>query len=283
MRHPLMAPHANFPCVGDDRWVSIAVRTQEEWEAFSEAIGNPAWTSDPRFADAYSRSQHLRELNQEIGRWTRERTAEDVSEVLQQAGVGAVPVMNIEDQFTNPHFQEREAFAEVEHPRIGAEWMPGNPWQLSDSPGKVSRAAPLLGEHNRYVFQELLGYVEEAFLALENGGVLTCGRYRAHNPRTLGWRPCRGERDQVKLKFDVWRPTCMAKVWFVGKLSLLHLAPTAEETAPAAHYDAANGGIADAAGRPLRPRDQKSLASPWAFGGRLSSSSQGSEMLNGLR
>ena len=173
MRHPLMAPHANFPCVGDDRWVSIAVRTQEEWEAFSEAIGNPAWTSDPRFADAYSRSQHLRELNQEIGRWTRERTAEDVSEVLQQAGVGAVPVMNIEDQFTNPHFQEREAFAEVEHPRIGAEWMPGNPWQLSDSPGKVSRAAPLLGEHNRYVFQELLGYVEEAFLALENGGVLT--------------------------------------------------------------------------------------------------------------
>ena len=171
--HPLMAPHANYPCQGDDKWVSIAVQTPEEWEAFSRAIGNPPWTSEPRFADAYSRSQHVGELNQNVATWTIGHTAEEVTEVLQNAGVAAMPVMNIEDQFTDSHFQERGAFAEVDHPRVGAEWLPGNPWQLSDTPGKVSRAAPLLGEHNRYVFQELLGNGEEAFLALESGGVLT--------------------------------------------------------------------------------------------------------------
>ena len=172
-RHPFMAPHANYPCRGDDRWVSIAVKTQEEWEAFCEAIGSPSWTSDPRFADAYLRSQNLDELDRRVAQWTGEHTPEEIADVLQGAGVAAVPVMNIEDQFTSPHFQERGVFVESEHPRVGAEWLPGIPWQLSDTPGQVSRHAPLLGEHNDYVVRELLGYREEDYRALEQAEVLT--------------------------------------------------------------------------------------------------------------
>ena len=172
-RHPAFAPHANYPCLGEDRWVSIAVKTQEEWEAFCSAISNPPWTADPRFADAYYRSQCLEELDKHIGRWTREHTPEEVTDILQEAGVAAMPVMNIEDQFTSPHFQERGAFAEVEHPRVGAEWLPGIPWQLSDTPGRVRRHAPLLGEHNRYVFGELLGHGQEELQTLEEAGILT--------------------------------------------------------------------------------------------------------------
>ena len=169
---PLMAPHSNYPCRGEDRWVSIAIKSQEEWAAFCEAMGDPPWTSDPRFDDAYSRSQHYEELDQHVGRWTREHTPEEVTEILQQASVAAMPIMNIEDQFTDPQFQNRVVFVELEHPRVGTEWVPGTPWQLSDTPGQVRRHAPLLGEHNRYVFQDLLGYGEEAYRELEEGGAL---------------------------------------------------------------------------------------------------------------
>ena len=171
--HPLMAPHGNYPCKGEDKWVSIAIKTQEEWEAFREAIGQPCWTSEPDFADAYSRSTHLEELDQHVGRWTREHTAEEIEDILQRTGVAAIPVMNIEDQFTAPHFRERGVFVESEHPRVGMEWIPGIPWQLSDTPGQVRRHAPLLGEHNGYVLRELLGYRESGYRGLEERGVLT--------------------------------------------------------------------------------------------------------------
>ena len=172
-RHPMMAPHGNYPCRGDDKWVSIAIKTDQEWEAFCQAIGQPRWASEPRFADSYSRWRHLDELDQHMGRWTGERTVEEVAEILQEAGVAAVPVMNIEDQFTSPHFQERGVFVECEHPMVGMEWLPGSPWQLSDTPGQVRRHAPILGEHNRYVLQELLGHAEEEYRRLEENEVLT--------------------------------------------------------------------------------------------------------------
>ena len=171
--HPLMAPHGNYPCLGEDSWVSIAVNTQAEWEAFCKAIGNVDWTSDPRFADSYSRCQHVGELDREVSLWTRERIPEEVVDTLQGAGVAAMAVMNIEDQFTSPLFQERGVFVESEHPKVGIEWVPGFPWQLSDTPGQIRHHAPLLGQHNAYVFRELLGHSEESHRLLEDAGILT--------------------------------------------------------------------------------------------------------------
>jgi len=116
---------------------------------------------------------HREELDGHIARWTRERTAEEAARLLQEEGVAAMPVMNIEDQFTNPHLRERGAFVEIEHPKVGMEWLPGIPWRLDRTPGGVERPAPLLGQHNAYVFQELLGLDPQEVQALEAEGVLT--------------------------------------------------------------------------------------------------------------
>jgi benzylsuccinate CoA-transferase BbsF subunit len=179
--HPLMAPHGNYPCKpvqsggdgGEDRWVSITVATQAEWSAFRDALGHPPWAEDPRFGDAYSRSLHRAQLDRKVAGWTSQRTREEVAGTLQKAGIAAAPVMNIEDQFTDPHYRERGVFVESEHPRVGAEWLPGIPWQLSDTPGQVRRHAPLLGEHNPYVFRDLLGLPQGEYTALTESGTLT--------------------------------------------------------------------------------------------------------------
>jgi benzylsuccinate CoA-transferase BbsF subunit len=158
--HPAMVPHGNYRCAGDDAWVAVAVRSEDEWRAFCQATGHPQWADDPRFADAYRRMQHRIELDALITRWTGQHTSYEVMEILQAAGVAAMPVMNLEDQFRDPHLREREIHLECEHPKVGLEFLHGIPWRLSHTPGHISRPAPLLGEHNQYVFGELLGLQE---------------------------------------------------------------------------------------------------------------------------
>ena len=170
---PLMAPHGNYPCQGDDRWVSITVAGQAEWEAFCEASGTPGLKDDARFADPHSRTLNRAELDRAVGAWTADHTREEVVEVLQRAGVASAAVMNIEDQFVDPHYRERGVFVESEHPMVGAEWLPGVPWELSETPGEVRRHAPLLGEHNGYVFRDLLGVGVEELARLGDRGALT--------------------------------------------------------------------------------------------------------------
>ena len=154
---PDFAPHNNYPCAGDDQWVSIAVRTEEEWQSLCRALGNTDWSSDPRFTNKRSRLFNSRELDRLVGNWTRRHSREEITRLLQQHGVAAMPVMNIEDQFTDSHWQAREAYVDIEHPHAGTEWLYGMPWLLSDTPGSVRTPAPLLGQHNEYVFCQLLG------------------------------------------------------------------------------------------------------------------------------
>ena len=92
--------------------------------------------------------------------------------MLQSHGVAAMPIMNIEDQFSDPHWQQRQAFAQVEHPHLGVEWLYGIPWLLSDTPGSIRTAAPTLGQHNDYVFGQLMGLSASEIERLQAGNVI---------------------------------------------------------------------------------------------------------------
>ena len=154
---PAYAPHNNYPCAEPDRWVAIAVGDDAEWRAFREALGNPSWATEGRFATLDARLERVEELDALVSDWTRQHSASDITELLQAHGVAAMPVMNIEDQFLDPHLQERQAYLEVEHPHVGIEWLYGMPWLLGSTPGGIRRPAPLLGQHNDFILGELLG------------------------------------------------------------------------------------------------------------------------------
>lgn len=170
--HPSMAPHGNYPCQGDDKWVSIAVGSEEEWQAFRRALGDPPWAQDERFADAYRRLNNREALDKFVAAWTREHSPYEVTDILQKAGVAAMPVMGIEEQFSDPHYQARGVYVDVEHPIIGAEIIYGLPWKLSDTPGAIRGPAPNLGQHNDYVFREILGLSSEEIARLTEEGVI---------------------------------------------------------------------------------------------------------------
>ena len=154
---PAYAPHNNYPCAEPDRWVAVAVGSDEEWAQLCEAMGNPSLSEESKFATLSARLENIAELDTLVSGWTGQHSAQEVTDTLQRHGIAAMPVMNIEDQFLDPHLQERQAYLEVEHPRVGIEWLYGMPWLLSGAEAGIRRPAPLLGEHNHYVFRELLG------------------------------------------------------------------------------------------------------------------------------
>ena len=157
----LMAVHNNYPCKGDDKWVSIAILTDEEWESFCAALGNPDWTQTNDFEDSYKRSRNRKKLDQHISEWTRTQSPYEVMGILQNAGVAATPCADTEDRFSDPHFQERQNIVNIEHPVTGLDFIPNVVCNLSETPGEIRRPAPMLGEHNQYVYGELLGLSKE--------------------------------------------------------------------------------------------------------------------------
>ena len=157
---PDFAPHNNYPCSEADTWVAISVGADAEWDALVDVVGDKTLSHSPDFADHSARWNNRRALDKAISAWTRTRSAPEITELLQARGVAAMPVMNIADQFADPHLNARETYVEVEHPRVGAEMVYGVPWRFSDTPGGVHNPAPLLGQHNDYVLGQVLGIDE---------------------------------------------------------------------------------------------------------------------------
>ena len=155
----VMAPHDCYP-VANGRWVAIAVRTEQEWLDLCSASGNEQWAGDARFVDLAARQAHLEPLNELIADWTRARSSEEVVSALQAHGVAATPVLRLDDQVDDSYFYDRGAFVDAVHPLLGSMLGTGQAARLAGE-RPAARPAPMLGEHNDYVFGEILGVSPE--------------------------------------------------------------------------------------------------------------------------
>jgi len=135
-------------------------------------MGNPAWTSDERFASSYSRWQNQEQLDRHIQEWTISHSHLEVMKKLQAAGVAAMPSFSAEELFSDPHMQERKAFTEINHSVMGKQMVMSPPFKLSETPATIKKAGPLLGEHNEYVFGELLGMPKQMITQLKEEKVI---------------------------------------------------------------------------------------------------------------
>ena len=167
-----MAPHNNYPCQGDSGWISIAIKTDEEWQSFCEATGNPQWADDERFKDVASRLEYQDELDQLVASWTKEHIDYEIMELLQKACVAAIPCLDLTERFSNPHLESRDVHLHVEHPATGMDIIAGIGFKFSDTPCEVLRPAPMLGQDNEYVIGKLLGKSKEEIAQLVEEKVL---------------------------------------------------------------------------------------------------------------
>ncbi len=165
------APHGVFHCQGQERYVAIAVHTDQEWKAFCQAIGSPAWTREPRFSTFPLRKQNEDELDRLVSEWTSQRAPEQVMDTLQKAGVAAGTVARGQDLHQDPQLKARGHFWPLEHPTMGLRPYDGPAFRLSKAPARMV-PAPLLGQHTEFVCKQVLGMPDGEFKQLTEAHIL---------------------------------------------------------------------------------------------------------------
>ncbi len=181
-RHRFYAPHGAYPCKGEDRWCTIAVTSDEEWRAFSAAIGNPQWTKRPDFATAADRVKNARELDRLVGEWTSKRNAYQIMERLQKAGVPAGIVAKGEDLSNSEHLKSHDFYKEAEYyaadfDKPGVKWPVAGTSPVFSEPINFSETpcmfGPMhkVGQDNNYVYGKLLGMSKDEIKKLTKEGV----------------------------------------------------------------------------------------------------------------
>ena len=163
-RHPTsaIAPHGVFRCQGDDRWISIVVANDQEWQGLCAAMGDPQWAQSSDYSTSAGRVKHIDALHEQLASWVAGHDDRALAEVLQSHGVAGVPVSSIADLLADPHFKARGTYVEVTHPlgfkeTIYGSYVKSNKFEAAVRPG------PMIGQDNDYVFKELLGLPEDRY------------------------------------------------------------------------------------------------------------------------
>jgi crotonobetainyl-CoA:carnitine CoA-transferase CaiB-like acyl-CoA transferase len=153
---PGMAPHGVYPTGLPDRWLTLAVRSDAEWQALAGVLGCDA--ADARYATQSARLQHREELDALLVARLATCDADETAGRLQRVGVCAHVSWNMQDIASDPHLQERRAVTEVSAPDIPPRLAVGAPARFSRTDGVgIRRLTPALGQDEEYVYGDLLG------------------------------------------------------------------------------------------------------------------------------
>jgi formyl-CoA transferase/CoA:oxalate CoA-transferase len=164
-----LVPYQAFKAA--DRWMVVAVFTDRMWRDLCGVIGRPEWTSDPRFASPSQRKQHRGDIIPELERIFQTQSFEFWYEHLHSVGVPCTPVNTIDQAVATSQVRARDLIVQVEHRDAGPMHLAGLPIKLDETPGSVSKAPPLLGEHTEEILTAA-GYSGETVASLVARGVV---------------------------------------------------------------------------------------------------------------
>jgi benzylsuccinate CoA-transferase BbsF subunit len=167
-----MAPHGVFRCLGDDRWVAIAIENVTQWQALCAAMARPDLAADQRYAALAGRTCHEDAIEREIEQWTASLPAERVQDDLIARGVPAHIVANAADVYRDAHLAHRGHFVSLNQRDLGEIVVGNSPATLSRTPARMSRPGPTYGQDAFYVLSEILRLSPEEIAGLAENGAL---------------------------------------------------------------------------------------------------------------
>src|SRR5918993_3059334 len=167
---PFVAPSNTYP-TGDGDFVVIGANADTVFGRFAKALGHPEWAEGEKYATHHARGENQEELDALISDWTSQRRAEEVLELLAEAGVPTGKVFTAQDMVEDPHYAARENVVTVEDPEIGAFPMQNVVPRLSETPGEIRWTGPALGQHNEEVYGGLLKLDDDERAGLRERGI----------------------------------------------------------------------------------------------------------------
>jgi crotonobetainyl-CoA:carnitine CoA-transferase CaiB-like acyl-CoA transferase len=165
--HAQHVPSNAYACAGDDRWVTLTVETDAQWQALASRMAADGVAVEADWANAAGRQAHRTEVDACVGAWVAGQDAFALMHTLQAAGIACGPVMNNRDLLLDPHLAARGFHERVDlPPPMGVRPIMGRPWKLARRTVRIRKSAPRYGEDGRAVLQDVLGLDAERIDAL---------------------------------------------------------------------------------------------------------------------
>ena len=168
-----MAPSGIFK-TQDEKFISIAIATDEQFAALMKAMNREDLTQDPRFKEALERLQpaNADELCGILTDWVKQKSLSDIIELARQGGFPAAPVMDDLQIANDAWRRERGSVIEFEDEMYGKGTWPGIAAALEKTPGRIKSLQRPVGYHNHYVLQKILNLSKEQIRDLEKSHVI---------------------------------------------------------------------------------------------------------------
>ncbi len=161
-----------YPC--KDGYISLqgSGRGETWWPRIYRMMGMPELEQDPRFSTPEARAANRDEFDAMWYSWLADHTKQEVFAAARKFRFPLAPTNTPEDLVKDPHYNARGFFFEVEHPEMGHVKQPGRPFVMMGTPWRLTRTAPLLGQHNEEVYCGELGYSKGDLVRLRALGVV---------------------------------------------------------------------------------------------------------------
>jgi len=164
-------PNGVFPTSTANEWIAISCRSDEEWQALVGFMGRPAWATGQDLATREGRAAREDEIEERLAEWSAGKDRDELFHNLQRAGVTAGPVLNAKDAAEDPHLAATGTWkrlpATEDYPEV--DWL-RPAYRFAKSNVDLREPPCLFGEHNDYVYRELLGLSEAEMEKLREAG-----------------------------------------------------------------------------------------------------------------
>jgi crotonobetainyl-CoA:carnitine CoA-transferase CaiB-like acyl-CoA transferase len=153
--YDLGGPATFFQC--RDGYVYLWMSEPGHWKGMSTLMGDPAWMHEypERWLELHVTPERIDRCRAQIARWMKDQSKAEAASQAQKLGVPLVPVNTMEDVFRSSQMEFRKFFAQIEHPTLGKLHYPTVPYRLSETPARIDKPAPLLGQHTDEVMREV--------------------------------------------------------------------------------------------------------------------------------
>ena len=166
-----VVPHSHYP-TSDGRWIAIACTSDHIFARLAGAMGVPEFGGEGKWGKITQREAARAEVDEYVGAWTGKHTRDEVLETCESHQVPCGPVYAIDEIFEDPQYAARDNINFFNDPRVGEYAVPNPVPRMTDTPGRIDRLGPALGEHNDEVFRERLGLTPARIEELKRAGVI---------------------------------------------------------------------------------------------------------------
>jgi len=135
-------------------------------------MGNPPWADEELFKDTWSRGKYWESLQPLIEEWTTRHTKAELFQMAKEKSIPVGPARTMDEVLSGEQFKVRDFFVDIEHPVAGTLTYPGAPCLYSETPWRIRRPAPTLGQHNEEIYCGQLGYSRTELVKLYETGII---------------------------------------------------------------------------------------------------------------